>query len=739
MKQLIAGITVLLIFLTACDTRDRQKATVPQLKKGFIDLSNHDFLNHGPVNLSGTWEFYWNTYLVSRSSGQNMPLSPDYIFIPHAWHGFTKKDGGIIPYQGFASYRAIIDLPDNINSVGIYIPFIYSSYRAYASDNQGNMVLIGSGGDPGMTAETTRHLFVPLTASFQSPGATTIVLEVADFSTTYGGMRYSPIIGLPEQVFREREIITARDLFVIGCLIIIGLYNLILFLLRRNEKAPLWLGISCIDMAFRTYLKGRYFEQFNTSSESFELMLKLSFLTMYAALPFFMSFLQAAFSRYISIRVSRALWITISPLILFVLFSPVHAGYQSLIVFHIMLILFCVYGLYLLIGGAWRDGNYLVLISLSGLLAYFIFAAIDILEANNIIRAPHITHLGLLLFIFAQAFIVASQNAMARGKMERLSVELTRKSSDLEIVNTQLQNLNINLENKVEERTGQLETANKDSIAAMEEMELINESLIKLNLDLENAQRIMKHDMDMAEQVQSRFLPKTPPLIEGWDIAFVYKAMSGVSGDFYDFYSANGNLTGISLFDVSGHGIASALITMISKSVIFRVFRSNFDLPLNKVMDIIDEELISEIGSVGNYLTGIILRIKGNAVEYVNGAHTNLLLKKKGSPPVSCVHPPSGDIRGKLIGMSTIDENYTSMTFSVDDGDYLLLYSDCLIESARDHERYGMERLKQSFQAAPQGLSAHEMIESILGKFYAFTGNTPLQDDLTVIVVKKTV
>jgi len=739
MKQLIAGIIVLLIFLTACDAHDRPKATVQQLKAGVIDLSCHDFMNHGPVNLSGTWEFYWNTYLVSRSGDKKIPLSPDYIFIPHAWHGFTKKDGGIIPHRGFASYRAIIDLPDNINNVGIYIPFIYSSYRAYVSNTQGNMMLIGSGGDPGITAETTRHLFVPLTASFLAPGAVTIILEVADFSTTYGGMRYAPIIGLPEQVFMEREIVTARDLFVMGCLIIIGLYNLILFLLRRNEKAPLWLGVSCIDMAFRTCLKGRYFEQFNTSSESFELILKLSFLTMYMALPFFMSFLQAAFSRYIPIRISRALWIAISPLILFVLFSPVHAGYQSLIVFHIMLVLFCSYGLYLLIGGALRDGNYLVFISLSGLLAYFIFAAIDILEANNIIRAPHITHIGLLLFIFAQAFIVASQNAMARGKMERLSLELTRKSSDLEIVNTQLHDLNINLETKVEERTAQLETANNDTIAALEEMESINERLIKANLNLENAQRIMKRDMDMAEQVQSRFLPKTPPVTAGWDIAFTYKAMAGVSGDFYDFYSANENLTGISLFDVSGHGIASALITMISKSVIFRVFRSNFDLPLNTVMNIIDEELISEIGSVGNYLTGIILRIDGNIVEYVNGAHTNLLLKKNGSPHVSCVHSPSGDIRGKLIGMATIDENYTSMTFTVGDGDYLLLYSDCLTESARDNERYGMERLKQSFQAAPQGISAHDMMESILGDFYHFTGNMTLQDDLTVIVAKRTV
>jgi serine phosphatase RsbU (regulator of sigma subunit) len=67
-----------------------------------------------------------------------------------------------------------------------------------------------------------------------------------------------------------------------------------------------------------------------------------------------------------------------------------------------------------------------------------------------------------------------------------------------------------------------------------------------------------------------------PPVVSGWDIAFTSRPKSGVSGDFYDFYTNGDKLEGLSLFDVSGHGVAPALITILSKlfsSEILKSFR----------------------------------------------------------------------------------------------------------------------------------------------------------------------
>ena len=67
-------------------------------------------------------------------------------------------------------------------------------------------------------------------------------------------------------------------------------------------------------------------------------------------------------------------------------------------------------------------------------------------------------------------------------------------------------------------------------------------------------------------------IPKTAPKNDAWDIAFEFIPMSGVSGDLYDFYVSEGEITGLTLCDVSGHGIASGLVTMIARSVFFRNF-----------------------------------------------------------------------------------------------------------------------------------------------------------------------
>jgi sigma-B regulation protein RsbU (phosphoserine phosphatase) len=116
--------------------------------------------------------------------------------------------------------------------------------------------------------------------------------------------------------------------------------------------------------------------------------------------------------------------------------------------------------------------------------------------------------------------------------------------------------------------------------------------------------------MMMAANVQANLFPKEAPKTEEWDIAFVFKPMSGVSGDLYDFYEDNGSLKGIAIFDVSGHGVASGLITMIAKSVFRRNITEHPGEKLNRILEMSNSELINEIGKVDNYLTGMIILFK---------------------------------------------------------------------------------------------------------------------------------
>lgn len=105
------------------------------------------------------------------------------------------------------------------------------------------------------------------------------------------------------------------------------------------------------------------------------------------------------------------------------------------------------------------------------------------------------------------------------------------------------------------------------------QLELANEELSTINRELIDARDISRRDLAMAINVQRNFLPAMAPRDAAWDLAFHFHPMAGVSGDFYDFYCTAGALRGVGIFDVSGHGISSALVTMIARSTFLPLFQ----------------------------------------------------------------------------------------------------------------------------------------------------------------------
>jgi len=274
-----------------------------------------------------------------------------------------------------------------------------------------------------------------------------------------------------------------------------------------------------------------------------------------------------------------------------------------------------------------------------------------------------------------------------------------------------------------------------DLNAAMEELEAINENLTETNQDLRTARNIARMDLDMAVNVQKNFLPQEIPDVKSWKAAFYYKAMTDVSGDFYDFYLKGEELWGTGIFDVSGHGIASGLVTMIAKSIIFREFSDGSYKNLGHVMEEINEGLILEIGAVDNFLTGILLRLSGNNIEYVNAGHPDIYVKSGKKVYV----PPPADRKkfgGALLGLPALTGPYHAISFTVNPGDFIFLYTDCILEDKNSkNEIFGSIRLMHSLTKA-KAETPQDLLEAVMQDFLAFTGSEDFTDDLTVIVLQ---
>ena len=268
------------------------------------------------------------------------------------------------------------------------------------------------------------------------------------------------------------------------------------------------------------------------------------------------------------------------------------------------------------------------------------------------------------------------------------------------------------------------------------ELEQMNARLKSSNARLRRAQEMTLKELDLASAVQNAFLPPTPGSLRDWDIALTFRPCFGVSGDFYDFYYRGDTLKGLAIYDVSGHGVSSALLTMIAKPAMADTFFQKEFHPLDRIMASINKTLASLFCDIDHFLTAIILRFDGTGVEYANAGHPDLILRKADGR-TAFVGRDVDHFKGEPLGIDCREKPYHAEFFSVAAGDMILLYTDCILEaeSARG-EHYGEARLLDSFSRAPSS-SAKESLDYVLAAFNDFTRIEDVMDDLTVIVLRK--
>ncbi len=343
--------------------------------------------------------------------------------------------------------------------------------------------------------------------------------------------------------------------------------------------------------------------------------------------------------------------------------------------------------------------------------------------SDTSIRQRTITHIGIFMFILGMAIVLIRRFGETHSNLKTANVKLAEYTN--------------RLEEMVENRTEALTKAYLNLETAKSEIDAANEFLTDANISLEESHAAAARDMLMAVNVQESFFPSEPPVSREWETSFMLKPVTGVSGDFFDFYTIDDRLAGVSIFDVSGHGISSGLITILAKSIAFRYFIKMIDLPLETVMERFADRLIAELERVTNYLTGIMVRFNDNTVEYVNAGHCEILVRNYITGEVRTAGGEDYNNTGGLLGKALFGNSFSTVSFQINPGDTLLFYTDCLIESRNSGEhQYGTANLIESFASAPSS-GTDQIMGSILEKFYNYIGNVPVRDDLTIIVMQR--
>lgn len=173
---------------------------------------------------------------------------------------------------------------------------------------------------------------------------------------------------------------------------------------------------------------------------------------------------------------------------------------------------------------------------------------------------------------------------------------------------------------------------------ALERSELIlqnqvyRQELEQANRELKEYVRVLERDQKAGRSVQSKLLPEAPASFGKFNIDFNLIPSLYLSGDFVDYGLISDRYLAFYLTDVSGHGAASAFVTVWLKQLVRRFFRENqvfsnensFENDAGHLIELINKEVINS--GVGCHMTCFVgvIDVETREMRYVFGGHLPL-------------------------------------------------------------------------------------------------------------------
>jgi sigma-B regulation protein RsbU (phosphoserine phosphatase) len=259
--------------------------------------------------------------------------------------------------------------------------------------------------------------------------------------------------------------------------------------------------------------------------------------------------------------------------------------------------------------------------------------------------------------------------------------------------------------------------------------------LLLLLLMLEIADRVvMKRDLQIAREIQTWLLPGVPPQIPGLAISYSTRPANTVAGDYYDVFPRPGktnedNRVVLAVADVAGKSIPAAMLMATFQASLKTLSTAQVALP--ELAANMNRYACSNSQGGLRFTTAFLAEYDPvrRTVNYINAGHNNPILRRAGGQVERL------DVGGLPFGILP-DVRYESAMVTVAPGDWLIIFTDGLVEAenARQDE-YGEARLLTAIEAG-KSVKPDEMLQRLMAELDLFVGNTPQHDDVTCMLLK---
>lgn len=239
----------------------------------------------------------------------------------------------------------------------------------------------------------------------------------------------------------------------------------------------------------------------------------------------------------------------------------------------------------------------------------------------------------------------------------------------------------------------------------------------------------LNREIEIAREVQERLFPQTLPLIAGLDYCGLCRPAQAVGGDYYDFLALPEGKLGIAIGDVSGKGIAAALL-MASLQASLRSQAISGPAELDILMRNVNR-LVYEASASNRYATFFYGQYHPAALrlDYVNAGHNAPILFREGAGVTRL------EDGGTVVGLLR-NAPYRQSSVTLRPGDTLLLFTEGISEAMTvENEEWGEDRLMEAMKEC-DGLAAAKTIQRLLAAADTFAGGAKQHDDMTLVVVR---
>jgi serine phosphatase RsbU (regulator of sigma subunit) len=236
--------------------------------------------------------------------------------------------------------------------------------------------------------------------------------------------------------------------------------------------------------------------------------------------------------------------------------------------------------------------------------------------------------------------------------------------------------------------------------------------------------------LNLAQEVQQNLLPQRPPRLESIDVVGRSLYCDETGGDYFDFLALSGNRLGVVVGDVTGHGVAAALL-MASVRGFLRA-RATLSETAAEIIRGVNRLTSVDTAETGQFMTlfYLVAELQSRRITWVRAGHDPGLLYCPGTDRFE-------ELSGAGLALG-VDEDWEFEDYSrtVEPGQIVLLTTDGIFEAHNPAgEMFGKSRFKEIVRQNA-GLEAEGIRKAVFEAVTKFRGAEPQEDDITLVILK---